>query len=410
MKKLTLFLILGMLTLNIPLQAQKSLDSYLIEAGQKNPELVSLFKSYLSVLEKIPQVGNLPDPQLAMAYFLFPVETRMGPQRFKLSVNQFFPWFGILDAAEERVAIEAKARLEVFEEAKSRLFHEIRLAYFNLYFTSKAIRVSNDNLEFLSSLKRMVLIRIESGEASSLDEIRLEIESGDLINEIADLDESIQTQWIRFDNLINSPDFGRPQIPDSFDNLELSWSQSDIWSKLLEKNHLLLKTDFELSALQVQKELAELEGMPDFNIGLDYIAVGKGSNNLSGKDALILPKIGISIPIYRDKYKAKIKEVSFLTQAKEAHKENQINLLENSLVNILAEYRDANRRIDLFQEQERLAFQALEILESSLSTGDSPFEEVLRMERKRLGYSLSLAKAYRDKGIAISYVNYLMGL
>jgi len=35
---------------------------------------------------------------------------------------------------------------------------------------------------------------------------------------------------------------------------------------------------------------------------------------------------------------------------------------------------------------------------------------VLRMERKRLGYSLSLAKAYRDKGIAISYVNYLMGL
>ena len=109
------------------------LDRYLIIAAENNPGLESRFNEYLAALEVSPQVKALPDPQLAFGYFIQPVETRVGPQEFRISASQMFPWFGTLKS-KENVAIQtAKAKYEAFEEAKSKLFNEIfiRINNFN---------------------------------------------------------------------------------------------------------------------------------------------------------------------------------------------------------------------------------------------------------------------------------------
>ncbi|NQV01140.1 MAG: TolC family protein, partial [Bacteroidia bacterium] len=62
-------------------RAQDILESYLQEAAKHNPELKSRFNEYMAALEKVPQVGTLPDPTIAFGYFIMPVETRIGPQR-----------------------------------------------------------------------------------------------------------------------------------------------------------------------------------------------------------------------------------------------------------------------------------------------------------------------------------------
>jgi cobalt-zinc-cadmium efflux system outer membrane protein len=391
------------------LKAQSVLDPYFAEAGKNNPELSGLFSTYLAALEKLPQVKALPDPQLAMAYFLQPVETRMGPQQFRLSLSQLFPWFGSLSAAERELAEEAKAKLELFEEAKSRLFHEIQVNYYELFLSYEVLKISTDNLQVLESLNRLILIKIEGAKASSLDEIRIQMEMGDLTNQLAKIEDRIEVQWRKFDNLINSPGFGRPEVIQSVEIPDLEVSKDEIWETILSKNHQLLKTEFELTSLAVKKERAELEGMPDFNLGIEYIAVGKGDMGLQGKDAWVFPRVGISIPLYRDKYRAKVQEVVHLSDSKNFFKQNQINGLNNSLESSFADYQDAIRRIDLFQTQSQLAKRALDLLETEYASASKPFEEVLRMERKLLGYSLELAKAHRDKAMAISYINYLMG-
>jgi len=409
MKQKFIYIILLVFIGWMPLNAQSELDTFLVKAGQNNPQLMARFNEYLAALEKIPQVNSLPDPQLAMAYFLQPVETRMGPQRFKLSVSQFFPWFGSLNAIEVQVAEEAKSKLEAFEEAKYRLFHEIRSSYYSLYLTNKAIIVILENQKILASFKQLVLIKIEGGDASLLNDIRLDIELGDLANQLAFLQDQFQTQWKAFDNLVNSPDAGRPDIPNELDNVDLTIGKSTIWENILKQNHLLLKLDMETSAIQARKQVASLSGKPNFKLGFEYIAVGHGESDLSGRDAFVFPKISLNIPIYRDKYKARVQEVVYREIAKNHEKTNQMNILDNLLESVWKDYQDADRRILLYHRQSALTRNALELLETDFAANRSPFEEILRMERKLLGYSLQLEQSRADKWVSISYINYLMG-
>ena len=129
-------------------------EQYLITAAQNNPELKATFNEYMASLELIPQVKSLPDPRFAFGYFIQPVETRVGPQQAKISLDQMFPWFGQLKANENVAVEKSKAKYEVFEEAKSGLFFEVKSYYYDLYFTQKAVSIMLENinvLEYISS-------------------------------------------------------------------------------------------------------------------------------------------------------------------------------------------------------------------------------------------------------------------
>ena len=117
-----IIIILSLLVLNV--HAQTELDNYLNIGAENNPGLKAKFLEYNAALEKVPQVGTLPDPTISFGYFISPVETRVGPQQAKFGITQMFPWFGTLNAQEDVVIERAKAKYEVFEEAKSKLFFD----------------------------------------------------------------------------------------------------------------------------------------------------------------------------------------------------------------------------------------------------------------------------------------------
>ncbi len=110
MKHIKRRIIIFLLMISSTISAQENLNGYLQEAAENNPGLVMKFNEYLAALELAPQVKALPDPQLAFGYFIQPVETRVGPQQFKFSVSQMFPWFGTLKAKENTVLIAAKSK------------------------------------------------------------------------------------------------------------------------------------------------------------------------------------------------------------------------------------------------------------------------------------------------------------
>ena len=125
------------MSLRYTANAQNVLDKYLIEAAENNPGLKSSFNEYQANLEKVPQVGALPDPTVSFSYFIQPIETRLGPQQAKISASQMFPWFGTLGAKEDASTEMAKSKYENFEEQKSKLFFDVKSTYYNLYFTGK---------------------------------------------------------------------------------------------------------------------------------------------------------------------------------------------------------------------------------------------------------------------------------
>lgn len=403
-KSIILFLLIS-----ASVYAQDSLNSYLKIAAENNAELKMHFNDYLASLERVPQAKALPDPQLAFAYFIQPIETRVGPQQIKLSASQMFPWFGTFESKEQVAAMLAKAKYEKFLERKSNLFNEVRSSYFNLYFNQKGIDITIENLDLLNTIKKMVNVKIETGSSSALDQYRLEMELADLNNQLALLKDQKQVLTVQFKNLLNDFDNNYDYNFNHLSELEMEFSKQEILDSIQINNHRLLILALQQNALNYKKSVSENMGKPSFSIGLDYTVVGKGENNLAGTDAFLFPKVGISIPLYRSKYKAMVNEVMYEQKAKAFEQENQENLLKVIFEKTWKNLLDANRRIILYKTQTELAQQSLELLETEYATGSVAFEEILRMDRKLLTYNLEYQKATTDKQAAIAFIYYLMG-
>ena len=409
MKRYKYIIGLILLLISFMVSAQQELDNYLLTAANNNPGLKAKFNDYMAALEIAPQVNALPDPQVAFAYFISPVETRVGPQQFKFSASQMFPWFGTLKT-KENVAIQAaKAKYEVFLESKSRLFNEVRSTYFNIYFNRTAIEITRENLNILGTFQKLANIKVEAGQVSAVDQYRIAMEIGDLENQLALLIDKQKVLEVMFINHLNADDNLEITTPGTLWTNDITIRKEQVLDSIRSNNHQLLVLSLPQEVLSYREELAKKMGKPDFSVGLDYTVVGQGTNGLAGTDAFVFPKVGITIPLYRNKYKAMVNEVVYLQEAKDAEKKDKINLLETILENAWKEYMDADRRIRLYLTQLSLADQSLKLLETEYATGNKYFEEILRMERKLLNYGLELEKARSDKQAAISFINYLMG-
>ncbi len=409
MKKIQYIIGILLVLISLMVSAQEDLNKYLETAAENNPGLKARFNEYMAALEVAPQVKALPDPQVAFGYFIQPVETRVGPQQFKISVSQMLPWFGTLKAKENTAGQMAKVKFEAFQEAKSKLFNEVRSTYYNLYFTRKAIAVTKENLELLRSIQKMALIKVEAGLVPLVDEYRIEMELGDLENQLALLNDKHYSQQVMFNKLINIGKDIPVRIPDLLWETESGLSKSAMLDSIQAQNHQLLSLDLQAELLRLKKEVAELSGKPSLKVGLDYTVIGKGSNNLAGTDAIMLPTVGITIPLYRNKYKSMINEVVYQETAKKQDKIDKQNMLETLFEQSWKDYSDAKRRIALNKHQSDLAQKSLKLLETAYTTDSKNFEEILRMDRNLLRYKLELEKARADKQAALSFIDYLMG-
>jgi len=394
--------------------AQNEIDSYLVTGAENNPGLKAHFNEYLAALEKVPQVGALPDPTIAFGYFIQPVETRVGAQQAKISVAQMFPWFGTLNAKEDVATEMAKAKYELFEEAKSKLFYDIKSTWYNLYFTNRAIAITRDNILILNTFQKLALVKIESGKASAVDELRVEMELLELENQLLQLLDKLQTQKVAFNNFINVDASNEIHIPELLEISELSIDKGAILDSIRMNNHQVLNLEFQEASYEFQQVAAKKMGKPNFTIGMDYTFIGESSNTMlapgeSGRDAIMFPMVGISIPLYRKKYTSMVKKAVFMQEATLNKKIDKVNILESIYEKANADYQDANRKIVLHKKQLELAKKSLRILESEYATDGKNFEEILRMERKVLMHNLELEKSRSDLGASVAFIHYLMG-
>ncbi len=413
MKKI-IIIIIALITITPVLKAQEMLDQYLVIAAKNNPGLKAKFNNYMAAMQIGDQVSSLQDMQLAFGYFIQPVETRVGPQKARISLSQIFPWFGQLKANRSVADEMANAKLEEFEDAKSKLFFDVKSAFYNLYFTNKAINITNENISLLNIFNEMALIKMEAGLVSSVDQLRVEMEIADMKNQLALMKDRMKDQIVAFNNLLNVESNHEVVLPDTLYVPGHNLTKEAIFDSIRLQNHQLTALDYEYNSYVNKESASRKQGAPKFNIGIDYIFVGQSDNpnldpDINGKDAILFPKVGITVPIYRKKYKALVNEAVYRQQAALDKKEDKLNVLETLLERVITDYNDADRRYKLYLGQKQLADRAMEILRAQYSTGNSDFEELLRMERRLLKYQLELEKARADKNAADGFITYLMG-
>ena len=388
------------------------LDEYLKVGAENNPELKAVFNQYLAVLERMPQARALPDPTVMFNIFVSPVETRVGAQRAGISINQVFPWYGQLKSQENAVAQLAKARFEVFEDTKNKLFFNIRAVYYDLYVLEAAIAITEENIRILESFRQLANVKLEAAKGSAVDLLRVEMDIDEMENQLLYLDDSRLPIQAQFNELLNTATPMDIVTPDTLETIPLIQGKSALLDSIVAQNPLLKRLDYKLSSLDFEIDVAQKMGLPSFNLGLAYTNVSARTGidiPDNGKDAFIFPQVGVRIPLNRKKYRSMVKEKEILKTSVAYEKENKENELQTALEDTWRDYSDAVRRVKLYQQLIVYANQSLDILVAQYTTASSDFEEMLRMERQLLRYQLELEKARADQNTFVANINYLTG-
>ncbi|BAV94081.1 heavy metal RND efflux outer membrane protein, CzcC family [Ichthyobacterium seriolicida] len=362
------------------------------EAAENNLDLKESFLEYQMALEKIPQVGSLPDPKVLFGYFVSPAH-KPGSQQFKVSISQAFPWFGTLGTKENIATANAKAKYEQFLNKKNQIFFEVSKRYYKLYELHKKIKLTEENIRILNSYEKLALNKYETAQINMVDILKIQMTENEVKNDLSVLKDDFKILESYFNNVLNRDNKEEIKLPESINIPTYESSlQDENEDEHISGNPVLRFFDFEIESNRHKSDLASKNYFPNFGIGLDYIYVENDNTPKGGPD-MLMPMISINIPIFYSKYQAKKKE-SKLGIELAKHKKQR---LHNDLVISYREYKkdikNAFRSIKLYETQLKKSNQALSILLDTYSVAEKNLEEVLNMKQVILKYEFMLIES-----------------
>jgi outer membrane protein TolC len=249
------------------------------------------------------------------------------------------------------------------------------------------------------------------GNSDLTDIYRIQIEKGDLVNNIAYLKNQSNTITARFNSYLNRPFATTVSTTGNITVDSLSLSLTSISDSIMLNNPMLGMLDFEKQSLDAKKKMVTRMGYPMVGIGLDYSLISKsntamGEPSMNGTD-MIMPMVTLTLPVYRKKNKAMINEADLLKRSTSLEYQSASNSLQEEYYQAVQLYQDAKRRIKLYDNQYQLASKSLDLMLKSFTVSNSPLSDVLRIRQQTLDYELKQVEAAADENTAIAWLKRL---
>jgi outer membrane protein TolC len=437
-------------------QETDSLSHYLQVAAQNNPGLKAGFLSYKASLQKIPQAGAYPDPELEMGFFLRPMDIIGGRQAGEFRLMQMFPWFGVKKAARTEAMHMAQMAYEQFRETRDNLCLDVCTQWYILCSLQQQLTNNRANKALLAQLEELAIRRYASPPGSSpagyalpsplpltksspatpasggsmagmagmagsgttsqmppsggmtssmgspaggmADVLSIQMERIETDSAIEGLLSEIQAEKARFNALLNRPPGSEVQIPQSFEQTPFLLDEASVMEQIEHQNPMLGMINEEGLAYKAKAEMDKKMSYPMFGVGLQYMLIKKtgdpmfGMGDMNGKD-MLMPMISISLPLYRNKYKAQQRESNLWQQVSREKYDNTRNALVSELYQTRHLLNDATRKATLYRKQEELANTAYNLAIQEFIAGKTDLANVIRLQRQLLGYQLKKAEA-----------------
>ena len=407
-------------------QTPDSLDRYLETAAKNNPGLNADFLAYKASLEKVPQAGAWPDPQLDIGFFLKPMDIVGGRQVADFTLMQMFPWFGTKKAAQTEATHMAKMAYARFTETRDNLYLEVYTQWYILSTLVQQLHNNRDNLELLKQLEELALRKVSSsssGMSSGMgntapgmsDVLRVQLEMAEIENNIESILSEIAAEKAKFNALLNRSTDREVILPDSIAKVPFFFDEGVTMSEIENRNPMLDMLVEEEQAYRAKGEMDQKMSYPMFGIGLQYMLIGESATaqmeqgmepEMTGMD-MIMPMVSISIPLYRNKYKAQQRESRFLWQSAREKYRNTLNMLQSDLFRLKHQLDDAERKITLYRKQEQLARTTYQLVVQEFISAKSDLTNVIQVQRQLLDYQLREAEAIAEYNTRVASIRKL---
>ena len=384
----------------------QSLQDYLVIAEKNSPDIQANSYLYESALEKIVEVGSLPNATIGVGYFVQEAETRVGAQKAKISINQKIPWFGTLSAREEGASFKAKAVLNAIDLTKRSLFLEVKTHYYQLYELQAKLKILKENIDLIDTLEELALIELENNRSSMVDVLKIRMEKNELQDHLYSTQGILKSKLIGFNLLLNRDDKAPISIAD---HVSIEADPSILSRKLILNNPKLLKLDNLKKALNSSELVSKKEGAPSVGFGIDYILVeDRPVQGLidNGKD-IIMPMVSLSIPLFSKRYSSRQKQLNFEQKAISMTKievENELNSIFESAVSA---FKNAANSVQTQSKNLNEADNAIEVLLAAYESSKIDFDQLLEVQQLKLKFQFKKVVSEKQYGIQKATLEFL---
>ncbi len=391
---------------------QSSLYS-LIEAAYENNAGISAARAeWQAAVEKFPQAKSLPDPMLGYAYFPSPIETRLGANRGQFKLSQMFPARGKLRLKGDRAAKMADAAQLKYEIAVRDVITDLRTSYAELQYLRKAIQLTQENKKLVERLLAVAERDYAAGGSPLQDVLRSQSQIAQVSYDLLLLEELQETEITKINSLLNRA----PETEVSVSEL----AKAPLPELDIESLYTTAKANRqEILLAEIQKELGEIgialakkTGSSNYTVGLMYNTIGDSINPSlrdGGRDAWGV-SVGMSLPVWRTRNRAAVKEARFRLNAAADTKQERINMTNSMIKNLFFKIRTSGRLIELYEKTlVPQARKSLELSETWYNSGQASFSEMLEVQAVWLNFELARARARTDLVQNIAKLEQVLG-
>lgn len=380
--------------------AEGHLSAYVARAFEQSPSVRAAFERWRASVHRISEARTLPAPTLGFGYFIRSVETRVGPQRARLSLQQAFPWPTQLSAGADAAAARARSVQRQFESQTLSIARRVAVAYWSLWQVRAVRAVRQEHLALLGGLSESLRARLSTGRSSLADLQQVDLTAARLEDAIAGLDEAERVAEAQLRAAIGADDqLALPTSEAPAAAVSLPSARAEALREAVREHPRVTSAGLLAEAAESTARAEAADRYPSFALGADWIITGEAAADGlrdSGKDAVIVSG-GIRLPLWQGQY---ADGVAAARAEADAHRAEQRALVDQALAELataLSDLRDAARRAQLYRNT--LVPQARSTYESVLGTlavGEGSIAQALLAERDLLDLRVELLRARAD--------------
>ncbi len=381
-------------------------------AVARSPKVKAAKARWQATIEQYPQVTALPDPMFMYGYYARSVETRVGPQRHRISFSQTFPYPGTLDAAGEVVKKAIEITHVKHEQVIRDLIVELKLSYHELAYLQRAVELTQQNHELITSILTIATARYAEGKATLNDVLKAQSQLAQLEYDLVLLAELQRVEHANINGILSIPSSTLLGV-----TVAVPYAPLDVTLANVEKQALSKRQELRIAALNVEKAtekiaLAELQTKPMLKFDLMAIETGKAlmiDAPDSGKDPFTIG-FGVTIPWSSLKNSSKVREAQ---QNREASTANKLVLEDETKVALRKIYfrlENARRLVELYETTLiPQAGAAIEVAEEWHQEGPKSIAGFLETQSVWLNFNLARLRAIADYQQNVARLEQLVG-
>jgi len=378
-------------------------DDYVAFAEAANPGLQAAHARWQAAQQRAPQARSLDDPKLS-----YTAAVSKDMRIHEVTVEQMFPWFGKLDLRAAVAEEEANAARQTYEAQRVKLAYQVKQAYYEYYYLSRSIEAVRGNRDLVKYLGDVALAKYRTAGASQPDVIRAQVELGKLDDQLRTLEDSRGAAAARLNALLVRPMDTPTPWPKAVPEEKFDVPDPEILAWLHESNPELKGLDHEIVREKQAIALAEKDYYPDIGIGIGYM---NNVERMEGSDDhMVVGMISVTLPIWREKYAAGVREAQLRHEAALKMRGDRENMLAADLKMATFGLRDATRKTALYRDTLLpKARESLQSVEAAFRTGSANFVDLVDARRTLLEFQLMYERSLVDHAVRLAEIEMLVG-